>query len=134
MKYRVVRFVQRYLFNPPAKAIMMAGLSKRHALLETTGRTSGKPRRVPIGVSVEDDTVWFVSEHGRRSDYVKNLEADPRVRIRLRRRWRTGRAETVPDDDPYARLEATKWFPGHAGTVRVMGTDLLTVKITLDPA
>jgi deazaflavin-dependent oxidoreductase (nitroreductase family) len=136
-KYRIVRFVQRYLFNPPARAVMALGLSSRHAILETTGRVSGKPRRVPIGICRDgeppDEIVWFVSEHGRRSDYVRNLEANPGVRIRLKRTWRSGRAEAVPDDDPYARLDACKWFPGHAATVRAMGTDLLTIRIVLDP-
>ena len=80
---------------------------------------------------IEGDTVWIVAEHGRRAAYVRNIEANPRVRIKIGRRWRTGTAHPAPDDDPRARLRE---MPAtHAATVRLMGTDLLSVHIDLDP-
>jgi len=131
-KRRRVRVFQRYVLNPPAKAAIWLGVVPRHALLETTGRVSGKPRRVPVGVSVEGDTVWIVSEHGRGAAYVRNLEAEPSVRLRMGGRWRTGRATIVDDDDPEARLDSGRWFLGHVSTVRRVGTDLTSIRIDLD--
>jgi len=49
------------------------------AILETTGRRSGVPRRTPVGNGLDGDTFWIVAEHGRRAAYVRNLPAEPRV-------------------------------------------------------
>lgn len=43
-------------------------------LLETTGRTSGEPRSVPIAVLVHDRRRWLVSPFGE-TDWVKNVRA-----------------------------------------------------------
>jgi deazaflavin-dependent oxidoreductase (nitroreductase family) len=98
------------------------------ALLETTGRRSGRPRVTPLGARQDGDTVWIVAEHGRRANYVRNIEADPRVRVRVGGRWRTGAATVLPDDDPRRRLRLT---PNDL-MVRLVGTDLLTIRIDLD--
>ncbi len=125
----MVRFVQRYLANPPFKVLVGLGVVPTHALLETRGRRSGKPRVVPVGNRLQEDTFWVIAEHGRRAGWVRNVEANPRVRVKVRGRWRTGTAHPMPDDDPLGRLKST----GRRGTtVRLMGTDLLTVRIDLD--
>lgn len=36
-------------------------------------------------------------EHAERCHYVKNLIADPRVRVKVRRHWRAGRATLLAD-------------------------------------
>ena len=134
MKRRLVRLLQKYVLNPPVKAALTLGiLPPTSALLETTGRTSGKPRRNPVGNGLSDDgrTFWIVAEHGRHAGYVKNLTANPRVRVKIGRRWRRGRAEVLPDDDPHARLRAIG-RPVNAAGVRAMGTDLLTIRIDLE--
>ncbi len=136
MKRRLVRLAQRYVVNPPVKAALALGVvPPTHALLETTGRTSGQPRRNPVGNGLAEDgtTFWIVAEHGRHAGYVKNLLADPHVRVKIGRRWRTGTAEVLPDDDPQQRLKAIG-RPVNGAMVRAMGTDLLTVRLTLDPA
>jgi deazaflavin-dependent oxidoreductase (nitroreductase family) len=130
---RVSTFLSTRLFNPLVKAAANAGLrTPGIAILETTGRKSGQPRRTPVGRVVDGNTVWIVAEHGRRAAYVRNITADPNVRIKIGRRWRTGTAHPAPDDDPRALLRD---MPApHAATVRLMGTDLLAVRIDLDPA
>jgi deazaflavin-dependent oxidoreductase (nitroreductase family) len=134
MKRRLVRLLQKYIVNPPVKAALALGvLPPTHALLETTGRTTGKPRRNPVGNGLTRDgkTFWIVAEHGRDAAYVKNIVANPRVRVKIGRRWRTGSAEIRPDDDPHARLKSIG-RPVNAAVVRAMGTNLLTVRIELD--
>ena len=103
-----------------------------YAILETTGRRSGLPRRTPVGHVVEDDAVWIVAEHGARAAYVHNIRSNPRVRIKLREGWRSGTARVLDEDDPRARLRRMG-LRLNALVVRLMGTDLLTVRIDLDP-
>lgn len=137
-KYRVVNLVQKRLLNPAVRAGLERGLRvPGYALLETTGRRSGQRRTTPVGDGLVGDTFWIVAEHGRRAAYVRNLEADPRVRVRVRGRWRSGTASIRPDDDPRERQRTLGRRRVsarlNAAAVRAFGTDLLTVRIDLDP-
>ncbi len=130
---RISTFLSTRLFNPLVKAATNAGLALPGiVILETTGRKTGQPRRTPVGRFVDGDTCWIVAEHGRKAAYVRNIEAHPSVRVKIGRRWRTGTAHVLPNDDPRARQRAMPAV--NAAVVRLMGTDLLTVRIDLDPA
>jgi deazaflavin-dependent oxidoreductase (nitroreductase family) len=131
-KRRRVRFLQRYFLNPPVKATVWAGLAPGYALVETTGRVSGKRRRNVVGMRFDGDTGWVVAEQGRHAGYVRNLEAHPEVRVRVGRRWRLARAQVVDGDDIDARLDAFA-RPAHAATIRRFGTDLATVRFDFAP-
>jgi hypothetical protein len=73
---------------------------------------------------------------------VRNIQHDPRVRVRLRigprYRWVPGIATVCPDDDPLARQRhIIAWHPlraQNAINVRVLGADLLTVHVQLSTA
>ncbi|PRC44340.1 nitroreductase family deazaflavin-dependent oxidoreductase [Mycobacterium sp. ITM-2017-0098] len=98
-------------------------------LLETTGRKSGEPRRTPLGGRRVGDEFWFVSEFGDKSQYIRNIQADPNVLVRLNGRWHRGTAHLLPDDDARARM---KTLPGLNNVgVRTFGTNLLTVRVDL---
>jgi deazaflavin-dependent oxidoreductase (nitroreductase family) len=130
----LVRALQKYVVNPPMRVALSLGvLPPTHALLETIGRRTGEPRRNPVGNGLADDgrTFWIVAEHGRHAGYVRNIEAEPNVRVRVGRTWRTGRATVLPEDDPRSRLRAIG-RPINGFMVRTMGTSLLTVRIDLD--
>ncbi|MEU9640500.1 nitroreductase family deazaflavin-dependent oxidoreductase [Streptomyces sp. NPDC048188] len=124
-KYRAVTAFQRRL-NAVVRRL------PGQTLLETTGRVSGLPRRTPVGGRRTGDSFWLVSEFGERSQYVRNIRADPRVRVRLRGRWYPGTAHLLPDDDPLARLRRLPRYNSLA--VRAMGarTGLLTVRVELE--
>jgi deazaflavin-dependent oxidoreductase (nitroreductase family) len=122
-KYRTVTAFQRRL-----NAVMRR--LPGHTLLETTGRTSGLPRRTPVGGRRVGGSFWMVSEFGERSQYVRNIKADPRVRVRLHGRWYGGTAQLLPDDDPVARLRTLPRM--NSMTVRAVGAGLLTVRVDLD--
>jgi deazaflavin-dependent oxidoreductase (nitroreductase family) len=132
-KRRLVTALQVRLLNPPVRALAARGLVPGVALLETTGRRSGQTRRTPVtnGLQRGTDTFWIVAEHGRRAAYVRNIEADPDVRVRIRGRWRNGTGHVLPDDDPVARQRTLPRL--HSAAVRAMGTELVTVRIDLDP-
>ena len=132
-KRRLVTAIQVRVFNPPMRALAARGLVPGVALLETTGRKSGLTRCTPVtnGLQRGTDTFWLVAEHGRRAAYVRNIEAEPRVRVRIGRRWRGGTGHVLPDDDPVARQRSLPRL--HSAAVRAMGTELVTVRIDLDP-
>jgi len=75
LKRRASKFASVRLLNPVMVRLLEAGLVPRGwALLETTGRSSGVPRRVPVGDGLRGERFWIVAEHGRHADYVRNME------------------------------------------------------------
>jgi deazaflavin-dependent oxidoreductase (nitroreductase family) len=133
LKRRASKFASVRLLNPVMVRLLEAGLIPRGwALLETTGRRSGVPRRVPVGDGLRGERFWIVAEHGTHADYVRNIEREPRVRVKARGRWRTGTAHVLPDEDPKALLRALKRPLNDAGLI-VMATEPLVVRIDLDP-
>lgn len=128
-KRRLTTAFAKYVVNPVVRPV--AGYVPWWSLLETVGRSSGKPRHTPVGNGLDGDVFWIVAEHGRRANYVRNLMANPRVRVRVRGRWRSGTARLLPDDDPRERQRRLR--PINAALVRMVGTELLTVRIDLDP-
>ena len=106
-------------------------MPRSHALLETTGRKSGRPRRVPVGNGLRDGVFWIVTEHGYHADYVRNIQGDPRVRVKVGRRWHSGTAHILPDDDPRERMRMLG-RPVNDALVRMVGSEQLVVRIDLD--
>ncbi|WP_433194852.1 nitroreductase/quinone reductase family protein [Nocardia sp. CA-107356] len=124
VQHRVVTTLQRRIGNPMLRRL------PTQQLLETVGRVSGQPRITPIGGRRVGKEFWLVSEFGERSQYIRNIKADNRVRVRLHGHWHTGTAHLLPDDDPRARLQTLP--KANSAAVRLVGTDLLTVRIDFD--
>ena len=120
---RITTVFQKNVANP------LMRLMPFQTLLETTGRKSGEPRRTPLDGSRVGNQFWFVSEFGDKSQYVKNIQADPQVRVRLKGKWHSGTAHLVPDDDPHERLRSLPKFNSFG--VRTFGTNLLTIRVDL---
>ena len=118
---RITTAFQKNVANP------LMRLMPFQTLLETTGRKSGEPRRTPLDGSCIGDQFWFVSEFGDKSQYVKNIQADPQVRVRLKGKWHSGTAHLVPEDDPHERLRSLPKFNSFG--VRTFGTNLLTIRV-----
>jgi deazaflavin-dependent oxidoreductase (nitroreductase family) len=130
--HRLSTAIGKYTINPFVKGAMRLGLAVPGVvILETTGRKTGLPRRSPVGKAIEGNTLWVVAEHGRKASWVRNLEANPRLRVRVGRRWRDATATLMPDDDPRERqrLMANKM---NSAVVRVMASGMLTVRIDMD--
>jgi deazaflavin-dependent oxidoreductase (nitroreductase family) len=131
-KAQLVRVFQRRVLNPVTRVLVASGLLPTHVLLETIGRRTGRPHATPVGNGVRGDTLWLVAEHGPHADYVRNIEANPQVRVKVgRRAWRTGTAHLLPDDDPRQRLRLIG-RPVNAAAVRLFGSHLLSVRVDLD--
>ena len=141
IKHQIVHALQKYVLNPPIKLLFAMGVAPPgYALLETIGRKTGKERQTPVGDAHVGSRFWIVAEHGMKAGYVRNIERDPRVRLKLREgfrtRWHTGTAHLLPDDDP---RERQRWLasdlPSSAGNsraVRLFGTQLLSIRVDLD--
>ncbi|MGO9384635.1 MAG: nitroreductase family deazaflavin-dependent oxidoreductase [Mycobacterium sp.] len=123
LKRQVVQGVQRSVVNPVGRRLPVT-------MLETTGRKSGQPRHTAVGGRVIDNQFWMVSEHGEHSDFVRNIKANPAVRVRIGGEWRNGTAHLLPDDDPVQRLGNLPRL--NSAVVRLAGTDLLTIRVDLD--
>ena len=142
VKTRIVHPVQKSLVNPLVRLAFRVGIpDPGDALLETTGRRSGHPRRTPVCDGLEGDTFWLLSQRGRSADWVRNIEANPRVRIKVRTgpagAWRAGTAHVLDDDDPRERQRILSrgnfWRRLCVSTSTAMATELVTVRIDLDP-
>jgi deazaflavin-dependent oxidoreductase (nitroreductase family) len=140
-KQRVVHPLQKSVVNPIVKLAWGLGMGPPgDALLETIGRRTGQPRRTPVCDGLEGETFWLVAQQGRRADYVRNIEANPRVRVKVRSGWRTtwlsGTAHILDDDDPRERQRTL----GRGNLARrlcfsasgAMSTSPLTVRVDLD--
>lgn len=113
------------VFNPIARPL--AGYLPWWVLLETTGRSSGQVRRVPLARGPSDGKgTWLIAVHGEHSDFVRNIEAHPAVRIRIGGRWREGSA-WVTDFD----AELAERFSLYARMgPRAFGIDPRMVRVT----
>ncbi|WP_026343728.1 nitroreductase/quinone reductase family protein [Nocardia sp. BMG111209] len=124
LQHRLITTFQRHVANPISRRL------GTQTLLETTGRVSGRPRVTPLGGRRVGDSFWFVSEFGERSQYIRNIRADNRVRLRLHGHWHSGIAHVLNGDDAKSRL---KELPrANSAAVRAVGTDLLTVRVDLN--
>lgn len=137
-KFKFERQLGRVFMNPVVAALDRVGIRSSLVVeLETVGRKSGEPRRVPLAGRADDKGVWVISQHGRRAGWAYNIDANPRVRVKVNNRWRTGTATFEPDDDVRARARS---FGGSgklsksatALTMRAMESDPVSVRITFD--
>ena len=74
-------------------------------VLVTTGRVSGRPREVTLWFAVDDGRIVMLSGGGRTADWVRNLEAEPRVELRANGAVVRGTARIVEGEpeDPHVR-------------------------------
>ena len=141
LTHRVTDQLQKTVINPLDKlAFALRIPPPGDALLETTGRRTRRPRVTPVCDGLPGDTFWIVAQQGRDTDYVQNIQANPRVRVKgslPRTGWRAGTAHVLDDDDPEERIRilshSNRWRRLCLQASSAMGTSPLTVRIDLDP-
>ncbi|MFE3195062.1 nitroreductase/quinone reductase family protein [Nocardia sp. NPDC059240] len=140
VKRALVAAIQRFALNPMIRLMFRIGFVPfGYALLETTGRRTGRTHVVPVGNGLEGDVFWIIAEHGYRAGYVNNLIAQPKVRLKFRRglrfEWHEGLAEVLPEADALQRQRTiSRRHPLrilNAIVVRTLGTDLLVIRVAL---
>jgi len=86
-------------------------------LLTTVGRKSGRRRVTPLAYDELDGTYYVASARGAGADWLRNIQADPSVHVRVGGRQWDGRAEVVTDplriaDYLQRQLERNPWLFG----------------------
>jgi deazaflavin-dependent oxidoreductase (nitroreductase family) len=81
---------------------------KGFGVLTTTGRKSGKKRRKCIRAIRRGEHVYIVSIGGARAAWLKNLQANPRVSLRIRGGRFKGRAREL-GEEPEVELAKTAY-------------------------
>lgn len=82
--------------------------------LETIGRVSGQPRETEIWFALDGGDLYLLSGGGLAKDWIRNFQANPRVRFRVGGTSATGTAAVLAVDDPreprIRRLLAGKYY------------------------
>lgn len=138
---------QNRVVNRVVLALVERGLAPAtYAVLETKGRRTGMSRRAPVATGLEGDTFWLIAARGERASFVRNIRADPRVRVKarparirdgIRMQWRSGTAHPLPEDDARARHRrlgrGRPVYRLDAIALRALDTGgMMTVRIDLD--
>ncbi len=74
--------------------------------LATIGRSSGEPREIRIWFGVGADRLYLLAQDRERAHWVRNVQIEPRVAVRIGVRRFEGRARIVDpgaDEDGVAR-------------------------------
>ena len=100
----VARF-NKYVTNPVQR--LWAGRLPGFGILEHTGRTSGKAYRTPLNVFPTDDGVAVLLTYGPDRDWLKNITAADRCRLK-----RTGRMVVVSEPRVVSKAEAATHVTG----------------------
>jgi len=66
-------------------------------LLTTVGRKSGLPRVTPLQYEEEGGCYYIGSARGDRADWVRNIQANPRVEVRVQEYCFQGTAEAITE-------------------------------------
>ena len=114
---------------------MDAVANEDFAYLTTRGRRTGRPHTIEVWFGVRDGRAYMLSGGGERSDWVRNLQRDPEVGLRIANRVWKARAHVVDDvteEEAARHLLAGKyqgWRPGGA----MSGWARTALPIAVDP-
>src|SRR3972149_12205956 len=71
-------------------------------LLTTTGRRSGKKRVTPLQYEMIGNDFYLGSARGTKSDWVRNIQLNPQVEVRVGAKYFHGTAEVITDPSKFA--------------------------------
>lgn len=103
--------------------------------LTTRGRVTGRAHEIEIWFALDSTTMFVLAGGGDRSDWVRNLQADPAVTVRLRDTTHDATARVVEagtDEDAHARhLVFEKYQPRYSGSLDSWRESALPVALDL---
>jgi deazaflavin-dependent oxidoreductase (nitroreductase family) len=112
-------------------------MSDDYCYLTTRGRVTGDDHEIEIWYAREDVEVYVLAGAGEQSDWVRNLQVEPAVRLRIDdvTYAARGRVVTDPDEDRHARTVVfEKYQPRNDGELVTWRERALPVAIDLDLA
>ena len=105
--------------------------------LTTIGRRSGKPHTIEIWFAAQDGRLFMLAGGRESSDWIRNLQVDGRVSVRIGDQTHAGHARVLEDgtqDDALARrLLVEKYEPIEGSSLADWGRTSLPVVIDLSP-
>ncbi|HEY3059651.1 MAG TPA: nitroreductase/quinone reductase family protein [Chloroflexota bacterium] len=103
--------------------------------LTTTGRRSGRPHTIEMWFGVHGGRLYMLSGGRDASDWIKNVQAEPAVSVRVGDQARAGRARVLEpgtEEDALARqLLVDKYEPIDQSDLTSWGRSSLPVVIEL---
>jgi deazaflavin-dependent oxidoreductase (nitroreductase family) len=78
-----------------AQAWLARWASAPYAYLTTIGRRTGRPHRIELWFAAQDGRMYLLAGGRERSDWVRNLQANPRVTVELGDETHTGAARVL---------------------------------------
>jgi deazaflavin-dependent oxidoreductase (nitroreductase family) len=122
-----------------------AGLAdEQYCYLTTTGRRTGRPHTIEIWFGLAGRTLYMLSGAGSqmpdgtgaRADWVRNLQREPQVEVRIGESVYQGTARVVPpggeEDSLARRLLLDKYQPASSDNLTSWGRSSLPVAVDLD--
>jgi deazaflavin-dependent oxidoreductase (nitroreductase family) len=104
------------------------------AYLTTTGRRTGEPHTIEIWFGIERGVVYLMSGGRDRSDWVRNLIANPQVKVRIRDHEWDAEARLVQpgtEEDARVRPLLRDKYAGPGDDLVGWARDALPVALTL---
>jgi deazaflavin-dependent oxidoreductase (nitroreductase family) len=105
--------------------------------LTTRGRRTGRPHEIEIWFALDEGMLYLLSGGGDRSDWVRNLRADPAVTVRLRDTTYEATARVVDDTAESQRgrdLVFEKYQPRYRGSLESWRRESLLIAIDVAAA
>ncbi len=106
-----------------------------YCYLTTHGRVTGTDHEIEIWYVREGNTLFLLAGAGEQSDWVRNLQADPAVRVRIDDATHDARGRVVTDldEDRHARTVVfEKYQPRNEGELVTWRERALPVAVELD--
>lgn len=104
----VFKFANSFVMTPLLRAglgrLIGGPASGYFLLLRTTGRKSGLPRETPLNYALDGGAVICLAGFGEHAHWLRNIQSDPRVGVRLPGRALEGMATVVGDRAEARRL------------------------------
>jgi deazaflavin-dependent oxidoreductase (nitroreductase family) len=98
--------------------LLVANADRRVCHLQTTGRVTGRPRTIEIWFATDGERIYMLAGGRDGAHWVRNLRADPSVRVRIGGQTVAGSARVIegePREQLARELLGAKyqgWTPG----------------------
>ena len=105
------RFLNTYIINPLYRIglLPLLGFGRIFLLLDTIGRKSSKRRITPLEYHRISGVIHVISARGDRSDWFRNLQANPdKASVKIGFHRLKPKIEVL--DDPKEAFEVLKWY------------------------
>ncbi len=108
--------------------------AEQFCYLITTGRVTGRPHEIEIWFAISGPTLYMLAGGRYDSDWVKNIQKNPRVSVRIGTMRFTGEGRVVTDAEEDAlarRIVVAKYQPGYGEDLSSWGRASLPLAVDL---